>query len=286
MLDMAENIHIKNPSELNQKIAKLKKDGINSLHIVADFDSTLTKAFVDGEKVFSAFEQFRKHNNLGNDYTERSYELKNHYRPLEFSKKLSVEEKKIKMNEWWEKHWKLMIECGITLDSILNIVEKGKVENREGTEELFELLRVKRVPFLILSSGLGDFITAFYKQQNMLSENVHIISNFFKFDKNGKSVDAFKPFITSYSKGTVLIKNFPYHKEIEERRNVILLGDSLGDTNMSDGIKYDCVVKIGFINDRKEQDIDEFGKLFDVLILDDGDMYYVLEMLKDIVNKD
>ncbi len=284
MTKINEKIFIKTPSELNNKINKLKKDGINSVHIVADFDSTLTKAYVDGERVLSAFEQFRKHNNLGNNYTERSYALKDYYRPLEYSKELSVKEKKEKMEEWWEKHWDLMIECGLSLDSIKETVEKGKVENRNGAKEMFDLLRIKKVPFLVLSSGLGDFIKEFYEKHKMLTDNVHIISNFFKFDKSGKAIGAIKPFITSYSKGEVVIKNFSYHKEIEGRKNVILLGDFLGDANMSDGIKHECVIKIGFINDRKEQDIEEFSKLFDILILDDGDLGYVLEMLKGIIS--
>ena len=138
------NIHISNPSKLNHKIQKLKKDGINSLHIIADFDSTLTKAYVDGEKVLSAFEQFRKYNKLENNYTEKSYALKDYYRPLEYSKNLSFKEKKKKMEEWWNKHWALLVESGITLNSIKEVVEKGKVESRNGAKEMFDLLETKK----------------------------------------------------------------------------------------------------------------------------------------------
>src|SRR3989344_4201540 len=144
MTNLNENIHISNPSKLNHKIQKLKKDGINSLHIIADFDSTLTKAYVDGEKVLSAFEQFRKYNKLENNYTEKSYALKDYYRPLEYSKNLSFKEKKKKMEEWWNKHWALLVESGITLNSIKEVVEKGKVESRNGAKEMFDLLEAKR----------------------------------------------------------------------------------------------------------------------------------------------
>lgn len=37
-------------------------------------------------------------------------------------------------------------------------------------------------------------------------------------------------------------------QELEGRSNVILLGDSIGDAGMADGVCHDTVLKIGFLN--------------------------------------
>lgn len=37
-------------------------------------------------------------------------------------------------------------------------------------------------------------------------------------------------------------------QDLTERENVILLGDSLGDVSMSDGIPHGTILKIGFLN--------------------------------------
>ena len=45
-----------------------------------------------------------------------------------------------------------------------------------------------------------------------------------------------------------------YFKKLHHRKNVILLGDSLGDVRMAEGCAADCnVLKIGFLNDKVSQ---------------------------------
>ena len=44
------DIHISDPSALEEKINKIKGDGGKHFHVVSDFDRTLTPMFVDGEK--------------------------------------------------------------------------------------------------------------------------------------------------------------------------------------------------------------------------------------------
>ena len=85
------SIHIKNPSELNKKIAKLKKDGINSLHIVADFDSTLTKAYTNGKKIPSTYAHIREGNYMPSDYSKRAHDRYAKYIKIEEDDNLSLE---------------------------------------------------------------------------------------------------------------------------------------------------------------------------------------------------
>lgn len=43
------NILIPNPEKLEELIEKIAHDGKEHFHVIADFDRTLTSAFVDGE---------------------------------------------------------------------------------------------------------------------------------------------------------------------------------------------------------------------------------------------
>lgn len=52
---------------------------------------------------------------------------------------------------------------------------------------------------------------------------------------------------------------------------------------MAEGVKDTGVLlKIGFVNDKIEQRIDAYKQLYDVLILHDGTMDYVVRLLKEI----
>ena len=46
-----KNIAIPNKKALEEKIEKIKKSGIKALHVISDFDRTLTKAIVRGKFV-------------------------------------------------------------------------------------------------------------------------------------------------------------------------------------------------------------------------------------------
>jgi cytosolic 5'-nucleotidase 3 len=49
---MTKNIIIPDEQSLEEKIKNISRDGKEKLHVIADFDRTLTKAFVNGEKNF------------------------------------------------------------------------------------------------------------------------------------------------------------------------------------------------------------------------------------------
>lgn len=83
--------------------------------------------------------------------------------------------------------------------------------------------------------------------------------------------------IHSYNKNEASIKNTAYYNTIKERNNVILLGDSLGDANMTDGIDHcDTVIKVGFLNKKKKNELQTYLSYFDIVLENDQTM--------DIVN--
>ena len=92
-----ENIYIKNERELNEKIKLIKQDGKDNLHIIADFDNTLSKAYVNGKKMESMIAQIRRLGYLGEEYTKLAYDLYNKYHPIEIDPNIPQE---IKIRKW------------------------------------------------------------------------------------------------------------------------------------------------------------------------------------------
>jgi 5'-nucleotidase len=116
------------------------------------------------------------------------------------------------------------------------------------------------------------------EKENCNFDNVHIISNFYNYNNDG-TINGYKgQIIHSFNKDETEVKLLPHYHKIADRKNVILLGDGLGDLEMAKGINYDNILKIGFYNKKeKENDFEQFQKGYDVLILNDGSMNYVLE---------
>lgn len=54
-----------------------------------------------------------------------------------------------------------------------------------------------------------------------------------------------------YNKHDGALRNTEYFKQLKDNGNIILLGDSLGDLTMADGVpNVENILKIGFLNDK------------------------------------
>jgi len=69
-----------------------------------------------------------------------------------------------------------------------------------------------------------------------------------------------------------------------KRKNVILLGDLVADVGMIEGFPYKNLIKIGFLNENVDERLKEFKKNYDVVIINDGDMNYVNELVGEILS--
>lgn len=70
-----------------------------------------------------------------------------------------------------------------------------------------------------------------------------------EFDDSDRLVGFQRPLIHTFNKnGSVIPAN--YIDELSHRNNVILLGDSIGDVSMAEGVQgCDNLIKIGFLNE-------------------------------------
>jgi HAD superfamily hydrolase (TIGR01544 family) len=263
---------------LRRKIEKVKADGSHSLHIISDFDKTFTRSKIDGEEGFSSWAKF----NLSREYTEECLRHLNFYQPIEFDPHVSVEIKKPLMKEWVGKHLALLVRFGLTKAMIKKAVSNSSVYSRKDLDKLIALSHSHQIPFLIFSGGLGDVIREFLQEQKLLFSNLHIISNFFVFDSMGKVTGFQDDSIHSFNKSEVQLVNKTYVKEIIGRKNCILLGDSLGDVGMAQGLSHDVVIKIGFLNGDMKS-LEAFKAVYDVVIVEDTGMEDVIKIVESIL---
>ena len=121
---------------------------------------------------------------------------------------------------------------------------------------------------MIFSAGIGNVIVELLIHKRLLLDNVRIVSNFMNFNQDvwhyyyyqfdyyyfsltqGILTGFQDQIIHSFNKsGQSIIDNNVHEKPASKRKNVILLGDSIGDPSMSEGISHDNdVLKIGFLN--------------------------------------
>ncbi len=278
-----ENLFIQ--KEFEELKLKIKKDGPEKLHILADFDRTLTKAFVNGKKIPSLISVLRDENYLTPDYPAKANALFEKYHAIEINPDIPQQEKKEKMEEWWRLHFKLLIESGLKKEDVEKAMKSANLVLRDGCVELFNLLNEKGIPLIILSSaGLGvESIELFLKNKGLLYPNVYIISNSFEWDENGKAVSVKEPIIHGMNKSEIAIKNFPnIFNEIKDKTNIILLGDNLSDIEMAEGFEYKNLLKIGFLNEDIDQNLQDYQKAFDAVLAHDSSVQFILDLLKDL----
>lgn len=273
------SIIITNEEKYNAFQKSLIAQGYDSLHIVADFDRTLTPALLNGEVATTSFAKVRKGKVLPQEYEVQADNLFQHYHPIEINPEFPLEDKNELMKEWWRKHLELMIEYGITKRIFEEIVEKNTLSLREGAKDFFRLLAREKVPFVIMSAGLGDLIIAVLEREGLMTENVHVISNLFKWDEQGKATGLANPVIHSSNKHEIEITNRPFYNEVKQRKNVLLLGDNEDDIGMSAGLQPEQLLKVGFLNENVEERIEKFKQLFDVVLLGDGDLGFVNKLV-------
>ncbi|KAJ1435781.1 Pyrimidine 5-nucleotidase, eukaryotic [Sesbania bispinosa] len=219
------------------------------------------------------------------EYDAKRQQLYEYYHPLEFSPTIGLEEKTKLMEEWWGKTHALLIEGGLTYESIRQSVANANIAFREGVSELFEFLEERDIPVLIFSAGLADIIEEVLRQKLHRSfKNVKIVSNRMVFDDDGHLVSFKGKLIHSLNKNEHAIDMAaPVHEKLgdiddpiddnalfKERTNVLLLGDHTGDLGMSDGLNYETRISVGFLNHNIENSLKCYREAFDVVLVVSG----------------
>lgn len=282
---MKNNIVIKDKKRLEELKKLIAKGGVKNLHILADFDRTITRAFVNGKYVPSLTSILRDGNYLTPEYAKKAHELFNKYHPIEINPNIPIKRKKKAMDEWWMLHLKLLIKYKLNKKDIESMIKSSKLKLRKGFRTFVNILKSDNIPLVIMSaSGLGkEAIKMYLKKEKINYKNIHIIGNSYKWNRRGTAISIEKPIIHVLKKDETIIHNFPVFKTIKNRKNVILFGDSIGDIGMISGFNYKTLIKIGFLNEKVKENLNAYKKIYDVIILNDSPMNFINQLLKNII---
>lgn len=192
------------------------------------------------------------------------------------------------MIEWWQYTLDLISKIDITQDKLKEIVQNSITHVRSGCKKFFEQLDQNEIPVLIFSAGLGDIIQEWIEHECGIFNNMKIVSNFMKFEEKTRKLIGFQgKMIHIFNKNeSVLSETDEFEKRIENRGNVILLGDSLGDVNMADGFQgQKNILKIGFLNGRVDEILPGYMNAFDIVAVRDDTFDIPNAILKEILSK-
>lgn len=121
---------------------------------------------------------------------------------------------------------------------------------RDGTRPMMELLNRNNVPVLVFSAGLGNSVISLLRQADVYFPNVKVVSNFLQYDQDDILNGLQERVIHTFNKNEHALEGTEYLKLVQDRDHVLVMGDSLGDATMADGVPAQShVLKIGFLFD-------------------------------------
>lgn len=269
---------------LDEKIDIFKKYGVSNLQIISDFDGTLTYGLdSNGNIANNSISVFRNEGYLGEEYVRQSKELADIYKPIENDPSIDEVKKDHYMREWWGKHFALLVKYGMNKKVIQEVVYNNQLKLRAGFEDLIDKINSNNIPFLVFSAGVGELIRAYFENLGCYKSNVHLISNFWRFNSVGEFIGLEGEIIHSHNKNMFEVEKHDYFKEVVNRKNILLLGDSLGDLKMAQGFNYDLVLSVGFCNSSDLELRSKFEDKYDLVLYDDPSLERIIEILDSII---
>ncbi|TMW61992.1 hypothetical protein Poli38472_009485 [Pythium oligandrum] len=284
---------ISKPDVFARKWKKFCTDGLDKLIVIADFDQTLTPCFrKSGERALSSHSALMTSPLMDPAVREQETKLFHHYYPIEMSPTLTQEEKLPYMLEWWTRQHDVLVEAKLHKQLIVDAVTKCDLIFRDGFHEIFRVLKEENVPTLVFSAGLYDVIhAALDKEFRALGwpttpSNVHVVSNMMKFNEQGVITSFQGSVIHCFNKNASVLIGTEFHRQcqLQQRRNIILLGDSLGDVTMASGLDVteDEIIRVGFLNVHVEESMEQYLDKFDIVLTNDASLYPVELLIHQI----
>lgn len=263
----------KNRKEVLKKFDRFALAGLAKIHLVIDFDRTLTIGRNKSNEDITTWQALKEH--LPHTAFNRYYELFNKYRPLEIEGKLNIQG----AETWWKEVLSLFAERRINLVE----VEKDfliKVSIRPQAKELFDFCKKQNIPTVILSAGIKDVIDLWAKTYLVnptlvLSTKLNINS---KGDIVGWEENSLIHTLNKEEKGHAELK-----KVRQKRPYVILVGDSIEDAGMVKGVENVLRIRINDPRGDARMDRDMFvRKTFEKydLMIENGKFSPILRLLQ------
>lgn len=245
--------------------------------VVADFDGTFTKKEINGRKSSALMTILRDEKHLTKEGQKANDDLFNHYYPIETDPYIDEKTKMVLMQEWWEKSFLVMKKAGVTKEILLEVCRSPLLQWRDQLLDFLKLLHKKNIPLIIFSAGGFGKLAIQYllEKENVLTDNIKILSNKVTFDENGCLLETVQPIIHIANKtGDLLIKN-NLLDATPKQSQCLLIGDGLDDAKMVRGINFDFTYKVAF----SSENLKHFQENFDLVLPVDGSYEQIINLL-------
>lgn len=244
--------------------------------VIADFDGTCTLKVVNGQKTPSLMAILASPAYLPPAAVKEAQNLFSHYYPIEIDPTVDPIKKNQLMEEWWQKSTDVLIRYAVTLQMIKEVTRSPLVQLRPKFADFLHYLARQHIPLIIYSSsGIGfDAITFLLTDRGLMTPNITVFSNDTQFDDAGIITGIKAPIIHIANKtGENLVKNNLIVAN-PDRSTCLLLGDTLDDLRMSEGINFSQVYSVAFA----EADHGYFEQRFSQVLPLDGGYEPVLKL--------
>ncbi|XP_078700539.1 cytosolic 5'-nucleotidase 3-like isoform X8 [Branchiostoma floridae x Branchiostoma belcheri] len=279
-----ENVYIKDAERVEKLLCQLIQDGKSKLQIITDFDMTLSRFSINGKRCATCHNVLENSSLVPESKKQVLDELRDTYYPIEINAKMTIEEKIPFMMEWYTKGTGVLVECGLKQSDLSLAVKESNALMRDGCDWQFSTLHEHKVPMLIFSAGIGDILEEIIKQHSQMYANMRVVSNYMDFNHDGMLVGFKGDLVHTYNKNEGALRNSDYFTTLKDRRNIILMGDSMGDLRMADGVpNMQHILKIGFLNDNIEERLEKYKEAYDIVLVSDSTMDVPNAILKKIL---
>ncbi|KAG7237116.1 hypothetical protein INR49_032789 [Caranx melampygus] len=229
------SVCMKDPKKVQEILESLSTAGSNTVQVISDFDMTLTRFAHNGKRCPTCHNILDNSKLISEECKEQLKELLDTYYPIEIDSSRSIDEKLPLMVEWWTQAHNLLVQQKIRKDLLATVVRESEAMLRR-YKLFFDHLHEHSIPLLIFSAGIGDILEEVIRQAER--------------------------------EGALL--NTGHFQELRARPNVLLMGDSLGDLTMADGVQdMENILKIGFLNDKVEERMQSYMDSYDIVLVQD-----------------
>lgn len=252
------------------KEIEIKED---NYYVILDFDKTITS-----KKSLDSWLAVADFSILGEECKREIEQLNAKYEPIELDYTMDYETKRQYMVEWYEKSMGILYRYHLTYSKLLQSLQKGRLEFREGAKEFLDNLHEENIPVIILSAGIGNAIEEFLKMNQCYYDNIHIISNFIQFEED-KMQKFTNPIIHSMNKKIEGSLSVEWQRKIKEKEYAILCGDIIEDIQMVRKEDLSKTITIGFLNQKIDENLMFYQQNYDMVLTNEEACFQEVEKI-------
>lgn len=256
------------------KLKQLNETSIDDIYILTDFDGTITKSNSD-----SSWASIFKNPKVSKKFVNTCIKIFNHYHKYEIDENISLEEKISIMNEWYQKNIQTLKDFAITEEIINYATSECMMTFRDGAKDFLKSMYDKKIPIIIISAGVGNIIEQFLIRNNCYYSNILICSNFLEYENGVVCGVKDNNLINPLNKNEIYLPK-TISEKINNKNNLLLLGDSISDINMATNSSKKTVFKIGFLDENIEKRLSSFKENYDFVCINSTSYNELSEKIK------